>query len=240
MFGINSYINNIKHTAMYSFFKNYKDIFLALLILISKMAMSVVYAGDNTASHYLFPVFSKGVVVMKSGNMDAKLNYNTVTEEMVFEQEGQNMAIGNIESIDTVIIQNRKFVPVGKVFYELLVNGQVTLYFQHKGKLVETKTNSPALGASSETASNVSYSTLLTTSGIYGLKLPADYTVIDMSTYRLMVNGKLSTFSNKKQLLKILPDQSTLLDKFISDNKLDINKLDQLIKLIDYCNELYK
>ncbi len=73
--------------------------------------------------HYLFPDFAEGKVKQKSGEINkAQLNYNLLTEEMVFEQSGQQMALDKIENIDTVYILDRKFIPAGQVFYEMATN----------------------------------------------------------------------------------------------------------------------
>ena len=40
-------------------------------------------------SHYLFPEFTQGVVLMKDGGKnETLLNYNSLTEEMIFENKG--------------------------------------------------------------------------------------------------------------------------------------------------------
>ena len=39
-------------------------------------------------THYLFPEFTQGVILMKSGiRNDALLNYNSLTEQMIFEKK---------------------------------------------------------------------------------------------------------------------------------------------------------
>ena len=38
---------------------------------------------------------------------------------MIFEQAGTYMALDKIESIDSVSIQDKTFIPEGKVFYEV-------------------------------------------------------------------------------------------------------------------------
>jgi hypothetical protein len=40
------------------------------------------------------------------------LNYNSLTEEMIFENNGKKLAIGKgeLELVDTVFIKDRKFV----------------------------------------------------------------------------------------------------------------------------------
>ena len=72
-------------------------------------------------SHYLFPEFTKGVVLMKTGvKNEALLNYNSLTEEMIFDNKGTKLALGQLDQVDTVYIQNRKFFPLNKKFVEIV------------------------------------------------------------------------------------------------------------------------
>ncbi len=47
-------------------------------------------------SHYLFPELTAGQVLMKDGTLNAAmLNYNAITEEIVFQQNGQVLALAD-------------------------------------------------------------------------------------------------------------------------------------------------
>ncbi len=62
---------------------------------------------------------------MKGGKTNtATMNYNTVTEKMVFISNDKYYDLTNPETVDTVILNGCKFVPVGKSFYEVLVSSQ--------------------------------------------------------------------------------------------------------------------
>lgn len=82
-----------------------------------------------------------------------RLNFNIVTEKMVFMQKGMIYDILNIESIDTIYINERRFVPEGKVFYEVLVKGPVSLYLQNAGR-VKSPSRPAAYGGTSELSSS--------------------------------------------------------------------------------------
>ena len=51
------------------------------------------------------------------------------------------MALDQLETIDTVYIQNRKFIPEGKVFYEVATNTPVALFIQHKSDIIPPGNN---------------------------------------------------------------------------------------------------
>jgi hypothetical protein len=46
------------------------------------------------------------------------------------------------------------------------------------------------------------------------------------------------SFLNKRQLLKIFPDQKDKLEQFIKQNRLKTDDPEDMIKLVDYCNEI--
>ena len=81
-----------------------------------------IFAQSNSAkqlTQYLFPDFAEGSVLQKSGTVTkTTLNYNTLTQEMIFKQGDQFLALDKLHEIDTVFLNNKKFVPAGELFYE--------------------------------------------------------------------------------------------------------------------------
>ena len=84
----------------------YKSLLLLLSISISLHAQETV-----NLSHYVFPDFQPGVVLLKNGvRNNAKLNYNAASEEMVFDENGKMLAIGDavLPQIDTVFVSTSR------------------------------------------------------------------------------------------------------------------------------------
>ncbi|MEA4995634.1 MAG: hypothetical protein VB079_03980, partial [Petrimonas sp.] len=78
-----------------------------------------------TLSHYLFPDFQPGVVLLKNGvRNNAKLNYNAASEEMVFDENGKTLAIGDavLPQIDTVFVADEKFIRINNKFVRILID----------------------------------------------------------------------------------------------------------------------
>jgi len=152
-------------------------IFPSPIILIVALWSIAIHLTTQTNSkgnflQYLFPDFTKGLVRMKTGNSyNAVLNYNTVTENMVWEKDGKLLDLTNMESVDTVFLQNRKFVPSNEVFFEVLVKAPISLFIQHKSNLVQA--GSPAgYGTTSQTSSIKNISSVSLKSGTYNLEIP--------------------------------------------------------------------
>lgn len=207
-------------------------IFLCLLptLIIAQSAIETV------PPHYLFPAFGKAVVKMKLGGYQyADMNYNTVTEEMIFTQNNINLALDKPETIDSIYLNKRIFVPVNKKFYELAYNGNISLFIQHRKTLIDGG-KPAAYGGTTQTSAVTPISSLSSGGNIYKLKLPDDYTTKDATLYWLNIKGKFRNFINEKQLSKILPDKKVQIRNFVEEQKTDFKKADDVIMLIKFLN----
>ncbi len=117
-----------------------------VLFLLAVCLAFQVEAQNQTSvkelNHYTFPDFMEGTVKKKTGEtIKTLLNYNTITQEMIFQQSGKYLALDEIESIDSVNLQGKTFVPAKRVFYEVLTYTPVALYIQHKTEVVPPGNN---------------------------------------------------------------------------------------------------
>lgn len=177
-------------------------------MIISGLIVSASYAQQNDmeTSHYLFPEFTRGVILMKSGKRnDAVLNYNSLTEEMIFEKSGQKRAIGTNELlfVDTVFIEDRKFVVLNGKFVELAHHSTWDLFVEHKCKVEEA--GKPAgYGGTSQTSAATSVSSLYSQGRVvYNLKLPDNYETKPYRVYWLKKNGEIYKFGSMRELKKL-------------------------------------
>lgn len=185
--------------------------------------------------NYVFPAFVEGTVKQKSGEVNkASLNYNSLTEEMIFDQSGQKMALDKIETIDTVYIENKKFIPVGKVFYELAANTPVALFIQHKSEILPPGSETGFGTSQTSAITNVND---LKNSGIaYKLKLPDDYKVISKKIYWLKKNNNYYILKSAKNVQDFFPAKADAIKAYIKANKTDLKNDNDVIKLILFCN----
>ena len=188
---------------------------------------------------YLYPNFVKSTVRMKTGeSLTAILNYNTVTEKMIFFQNGSLMTLAKPETVDTVFLQNSKFVFNENIFYEVLLSAPVSLFIQHRSDLVSPG-KPAAYGAPSETAGSTSISKLYNDKA-YNLKLPESYKVTPAPVYWIRINNVMQKFSSERQFIKLFPTKMEDIKKYIDKEKINIRKQYDLIKLVTYCNELMR
>lgn len=216
---------------------------MVAIILAAFTAGLKVNAQDNSeivSRHYVLPAFVKGSVLMKSGKTQtAVINYNMITEEMIFENGTTRLAMNNLEKIDTIYLDSMKFVPHNKIFYEVLINDKISLFKKHKSNLLQS--GSPAgYGGTSETSATTSISILAGSGALYKLQLPKEYHVKDASQFWISRENTESIVTNQKQFLKIFPEKTKELEQFIKQNKLNVRKQEDLIILIKKCNELMR
>jgi hypothetical protein len=207
-------------------------------LLIFSLSISLTYSQETSKefSHYLFPDFSQGTVLMKNGTENkALLNYNSLTEEMVFMDKGKMMAIGTsqLEYIDTIYIRNRKFFILNDKFVELILHSTIDLYAEHKCKLIPP--GKPAgYGGTSETSAVSTYSSLSSGGRVYDLKLPDDYKVEPYIFYWLKRNGEMSKFSSIKQLMKLYDDKAELCKTYTKKYNVKYNDQESIVQFIRY------
>jgi hypothetical protein len=185
----------------------------------------------------LFPEFSRGVVIMKSGKTNsAMLNYNTVEEEMLFEQNAQFYVVAKLGDIDTIILNNRKFVPVEKAFYEVIVNGNISIYIQNKNRFAPVGTKS-AYGLTSQVNGPTSVNTVRGGGQVRTLEIPDNVEISEATVYWVKVNGVMSKFTNERQFAKIFPGKEDKIKDFFKKSKVDIKTAEGLKLLGQFCNE---
>ena len=213
-----------------------RNIFTVVLLFII-LQLNAQTNSDGSSPQYLFPGFSLGQVKMKNGKgQTTMLNYNTITERMVYEKDGNLYDLVNTEMIDTILLQNSVFVPVGKVFYEILLNAPISLFIQNKGELMSPGAPA-AYGVTSQVSSTKYMSSIELSSGYYNLKLPADYVIKTDNIYWIRKDNSMYSFLNEKQFIKLFPGKEGELKQFIKQNRIKFDKLPDLVKLVEHCNE---
>jgi len=164
--------------------------------------------------HYVFDSFSKGKVQVKSGIISEQvLNYNMLTNEMVFDDGGRLLAIANPADVDTIFIQGRKFIPVNNKFYEVLANNTTPLLMEFTCKIEEPAV-SVGYGNASTTTNTTSYTSLVGTGAVYRIKLPDDFKLITGYIFWIRKDGKYQKAGNAKQVINIFPEKKELINGF--------------------------
>jgi hypothetical protein len=206
--------------------------YLLILALISSLAASAQRPSNQTKLvHYALDSFQNATVKLKSGQRyTQKMNYNLVTKEMIFEQNGKYLAVANPASVDTVYFGSRRFVPGEKMFYEYLAGTTAPLLLEYTCTIKTPGANTGY--GTSNTAAVTSYNALLTSGAAYELKLPDDFQVIPGRAFIIRRNGESSKFSNESQFTRIFADKKDQIKTFLSEHKTSFSKAEDLIPLV--------
>lgn len=209
-----------------------------VFLLIFNLSLTVSYSQVNgvALSHYIFPEFTPGVVLMKSGiKHNVLLNYNSLTEEMIFDEKGKKLAIGKEEQekVDTVFIGGRKFFLLNGKFVELIYHSKCDLYAEHRCN-IKYPGKAAGYGGTSETTAVTSYSTLYARGIMYELKLPDGFETRPYIIYWLKKNGKTDKFVSMKQLTKYYNDKEVLFEAYINNHEVKYDNPESIGELIKY------
>ncbi len=184
--------------------------------------------------HYIFPEFETGTVIMKNGiKQEASLNYNSLTEEMIFENGGTKLALGDLPNIDTISIKGRKFIPLSGKFVEILLDSRYSLFAIHKCTLKDP--GKPAgYGGTSQTAATSTYSSYYSGGQVYDLKLPEGLETKPFVEYLLKKDGQISKFISLRQLIKLFADKKDQIKEYLQIHEVNYDDQGSLIKFIQF------
>jgi len=211
----------------------------AIFIFLSPVAFTQE-EEQSAMRQYLFPAFNVGSVKTKTGNpKNLILNYNTITEKMVFEQKGQYYDLIGQASVDTIFLLGKKFIPYGKFFLEVIWQDKISLGIQHRSSL-HAPGKPVGYGGTSELAASDYLSGVELSSGYYNLKLPNEYVVKYSPVNWVKIGDTWERFLTIKQFIKLFPDYSDELNQFIKKNRIKFDRSEDLIKLTEYSNSLIK
>ena len=216
-----------------------KFIYLLLIFSISAVSLSS-QSRSIELTHYLLQEFTPGTVIMKDHSINfATLNYNLLSEEMLFNQQGKILALGPevVKNIDTIIIEDRKFVVNSGKFIELLYSGKDELYAEYRCTLIMPGTPS-AYGTTTETAATKSYSSLYAGGVLYELTLPDGYKTRPYINYWLKREGKMIKFINIKQLGNLYKEKSSEFKAYTKTNPVDFKNPLSVAEVVKYIEEI--
>lgn len=187
-------------------------------------------------SHYVFEDFKNGIVLMKDGtSRNAVLNYNSLSEEMVFIEGGKKLAIADAEllKIDTVFIERRVFFLHNGKFAELLFKSKSELYAEHKCNVVSPG-KPTAYGGTSRSTTSTSYGQLTYQTHIYELKLPDEFEADPYIIYWLRKDGDLHRILNLRQLNRVFSDQRNLVRDYQKENTVIFKQPETIVRFIEF------
>lgn len=176
---------------------------------------------------------------MKSGvKNDVLLNYNTITEEMIFDNKGVKLAMTQLDLIDTVFIGGKRFIPFDNKFVEDVYLGKSELYVEYKCSINDSG-KPAAYGGTSRTSATTTYSSYFTNGQLYQMKLPEGLETKPYIEYWLKMDGKVIKFLNIRQLSKMFEeDKSDSFKNYIKKHQVKYTDQKSIIDLIKHMESI--
>jgi len=208
-------------------------IFPVLFFLFAPVVLVAQTAESTPASPYVFNSFVKSTVLQKNGGkVSALLNYNTITQEMMFDQSGSRIVMDQGET-DTIYLQNRRFIPVKGIYLEKLTNTPAALYVQNKNKAVAVAKGDKA----NEVLSDIYKKKTVEKVDPYALTLPESFRLLNDSKYWLHRGKEFLPMVSLKKIPSLFPGKESDVAKFIEEHKISLTSREDMIKLTEFGNQ---
>ncbi len=204
-----------------------------LIFITCFVCMVLPCEANNGKSIYLFDNFTEGTVLMNNkAKINTLLNYDAANRQMKYKDGDEIMILVNTQSVDTVFIGERRFIPAGRIFLEVvpLENGKAFINWKLKEKYQGKK---GAFGQTTQT--NV---TTINTNhfkgGTYERETADVINIINENEYWIPHKGSFSKFKTLKQVYKLFPDKEANIAQFVKANAIDPKQVDDMLKTINY------
>lgn len=210
---------------------------VTLVLIIITGSSKLVAQIDST--QFLLRNFENGQVFFKDGRVfDASLNYSLFVKKFLFldQQDNSIKEFSEPEMVSTIKIGKRVFLPTKNGATEVLQSDPY-ISVQYRGTL-KREGKEIGYGGRSETSAVDGLATYH--SGNTGYKLETEKFILSRidKIFRIEYNGKQYRFLNEKQFLKAFSNQKEVLTKYIKENEIDFNDIDDVLKLYNYAVKL--
>lgn len=190
---------------------------------------------------YVFPQFEKGLVIFKDGTRsEAFLNICTLNQNLLFIDEaskGDTLAVVNVNDVSSVHFDKRTFVRWNSAYFLEVFNPtkEVSVALGRTLKLKQPKKEGLYGTNANNTAGVYSVTRFYDDFGKkWSLKqdihFPWDYT-----HYILLQKGDHFYPAIRKNIFKVFPDKTQLIEAYLKDNNINFSKVEDVQKLVDAC-----
>lgn len=210
---------------------------LSIIFLFVISALCLYPQNLSLISHYVFPEFKDGVILMKDGTKVASLlNYNSASEQVVYIDKGNKLALsdGTIEKVDTVFIQDKKFVLVDGNFMEVISGSNFDMYVNYRCKVTLPKDDDSGYGNKSRTSSSRTYRRAVGMEGMFELTLPDEYIVKPYTEYIIINNDGVHTIKSIRHLKRIYKGNKQEVKEYANKEDVSLDEVESIIKFVDY------
>lgn len=215
--------------------------FFSLLFVLALSLASTSLQAQNRV--LLYPTFQTGTILMKNKQkIKSSLNYDAKKHELLYQQGEDIMIVSNINQVDTVYINQSKFISNENRVMEYITLDKGGYCLIDWNLLV---TNIGYVGAYGQTVQGGVKALKL--SSVEGFSQGVDrvtsngsgndnkvYRQRSQNTYYIYRDDKMLKFKDKKSFLKLFTDRTEELSSYIKENDISFQKAEDVIKLINH------
>lgn len=213
------------------------------LIILSFLFSFTAQSAEITGA-FIFPDYQKGKVYFKNAKIvESQLNYQTILKQMLFKRNSEVLALGLLQSIDSVVISGRTFVNYsGEEFFEKVALDKEAVYVQFNAMLVTTGKEA-GYGGYSQVSNTKSISSLSSTDGGQTMSMTqlSNNEKLKAKTHYffwIKRDNKFIKASSQGQIIKAFSKHKQVLQAYFSTHKVDFESLADIKALLNYCFSL--
>jgi len=208
---------------------------LGAALLLSSLGQAQTGKDTTQPATCLFDHFTGGTVKMKNGALESTLlNYDTENQTILFRQGGQNLVLTGMDNIDTVYLQDKRFIPAEDKFYEVGTSTPIALLISYTYKThpltATTDHDGTVQKDNNQVSNNVS-------EAYTNRRFQGHYSVTFTPHYWLRIGHSFYKANTEKEVIKVFPRKEAAIREFTAANKVVFGRPDDMIKLILFCNE---
>lgn len=204
--------------------------FITLCLLVGNLPVMAQQTGG-----YCFPDFTPGRVILKNRQFArGTFNYDFVNHQMHFMNGKTDMIVENLEDIDTILIDQTRFIPYEKRFVEVVRGKQSLLLLDRKVTAREQgKTGAMGLTTQGSVQAIDVNTRFMRVNGDRNLDLHVYKDEIQY-TYYILVKKKWKPFHNQITFLQLCPKkEQESVKNCVKELNTDFRSPDEVIKLLD-------
>jgi hypothetical protein len=202
-----------------------------------------VKAGTNVkdyfpaADRYLYSDFTEGKAILTNDRIIPSMyNYNFLSGEMEFIKSNDTLFITNKKDLISIVVARDTFY-YHSGYLQLIRSGQLKVYLKQSIVMKDIQKKG-AMGTINRSAASESYDYFL--DGHLSRDLVADIDMVlqKAEVYFFSTAGEEFIPFNKKNLIKVMPENKYFIMNYIKLNKTDFKSREDLLNLADYVSKL--
>ena len=215
-----------------------RTIFLCILFCAKYTFVFTQATYDNLEGlPYLLSAFQPGKLYYNNGNIqDRDVNYYLITGELVVLINDRIVPLTLVTTLDSVVLDDMRFVKVEDRFYELVYEGSVDLLVFHKEE-THREAEKGAYGTQSQTAKvDELWEHKQTQSANYSLEWNDAFKRFDKSEFLLYDGEILSPAAKLNDYSLVFGKSKKELKAYVSENDIKFNELSSVKQFVRFCD----